>query len=388
LAYFLTFAEWVGDHGVTVEAFRKFSHRCWPYFTSCGDSYFLSALPQGYSQTALYTVFFAMMVGCAAAMLRRKWALAHALMLPLFVWKFLLVFVFSMSFIANYHYFHLLFSIIFLFARYKLYFLRRLLVVCYVLASTVKIHEGWILGTYFSNIQTGLPGFSDDWIPLATNGVILLEMVGAPFLLSRRYLLQRTVLVSFVLFHLYSGIIVQYHYPTLCLPPLLVLFGPFYRPMQMPKPLEPRAIVGWLPMVLLCLGQSVPFFIRGDVKMTLEGNAYGLYMFEANHQCVLEAELTYPNGETRVERNHIYSARRRCNPYSDWFRFHEMCRRGRVTQVAWKFDHSINGGPFYRIVDEPDACGLTYRAFSHNSWIRLPSEGAAIVGYPVKNVYE
>jgi len=66
----------------------------------------------------------------------------------------------------------------------------------------------------------------------------------------------------------------------------------------------------------------------------------------------------------------------------------QICKRDEsIDHILWQFDHSTNGGPFYRIVDENNICQLEYKPFSHNTWIKTPKEGAPIMGYPVKNLY-
>ena len=54
LSYFATFSSWIGSSAMTVDAFREGVYLCQPYFQSCGEWYFLRALPNGYSQTATF----------------------------------------------------------------------------------------------------------------------------------------------------------------------------------------------------------------------------------------------------------------------------------------------------------------------------------------------
>jgi len=111
-------------------------------------------------------------------------------------------------------------------------------------------------------------------------------------------------------------------------------------------------------------------------------------MFEANHQCISQHTLYFKDGSTETDIRESIDARRRCDPYRAWFKFQSSCANGTlVDRIEWQFDHSINGGPFYRIVDEQDVCSLEYKAFGRNEWIKTPEEGATIIGYPVKNVY-
>jgi len=386
LGFFLTYYDWLDERTLTREAVVEGRHRCWPFFQRCGEWYFLQTPPDGYSQPILYMVMFALMGGAALAARGGRWTLAHALMVPLFVWKALVDTVLSMLFLGNYHYFHLSFAFLLLFARHKLFFLRRALIVLYLLAATIKLHEGWVLGTYFTSLRTGMPLFPDATVPIFTNLLILVETVGGVLLLSKDRRWQRGALVTLVLFHLYSGILVRYLYPAMCLPALLILFGPWYEAAA--PPLHRRALVGWGFLAWILGMQSISYLIKGDVKLTLEGNYYGLYMFEANHQCVSTVLEKHKDGRVRDRSTESRSARRRCGSYAEWFRLQQLCKKPSVERVGWTLDHSINGGPFYRIVDEPDACRLHFAPLTHNPWIRLPEEGAKIVGYPAKNIYD
>jgi hypothetical protein len=115
---------------------------------------------------------------------------------------------------------------------------------------------------------------------------------------------------------------------------------------------------------------------------------YGLYMFESNHQCVSQATVHRADGTTENLRDESTSARDRCDPYSYWFRIHTLCSRDEsIDHVAWTFDHSINGGPFLRIVDVQDACILKYHPFRHNEWIMTEKDAPEMRGHPVENIY-
>ena len=389
VGYLLTFLEWAKTRGVTVQGVARNQHTCWPHFTSCGDLAVMHALPWGHSQAAFYTVIFAMLVGGVLAAAAGRWRLAHALMLVPFVWKSLVLFVLSQGYLGNYHYFHVGLGFLLLFSHHKLWFLRRGLVLLYVLSSVVKLHEGWVLGTYFSALVTGLPFVPDALIPLATNGVIAMEMLVAPLLLSERPRVRGAAVVALLGFHLYSMLFVNFMYPTICVPPLLILFGARHRSAPRPPPLGWRVVPGFAAFVAFIVFQAVPIAIRGDEKLTLEGHGFGLYMFEANHQCVSSVKLFKGTAVVADLSSISDGAHNRCGPYDTWFTVQRICKenRGKIDRIEWKLDHSINGGAFWRIVDEPDACALDYAPFRHNDWIRLPGEGAVPVAYPVKNFY-
>jgi len=386
LTYYITFYNWVRESTITIEAYASNKYSCWSYFQNCGEYYFLKALPYGYSQTTLYVGFFALMVLTVYLIWKKEWVLAHFGLLILFIWKVINIFVLTVGG-GNYDYYDLILSTIFLFFPYKLFFLKLVFVLLYFLASTIKIHEGWLLGSYFTSLHTGLPIFGNSLAPFITNIVIFMQVVGAWFLLSEKKILQRIAVSYFLIFHLYSGILVQYRYMTTAIPMLLVLFGPLYSATKVP--LNKKSIAGWIFILILFIFQSIPFLIKGDHKLTLEGNRYGLYMFEANHQCVSSATIYYKNGKNASQKKETASARNRCDPYRVWFNLNEICKRSSVPvdKISWTLDHSINGSPFYRIVDIQNACSLTYRPFAHNTWIKTFEDSPEIVGYPVKNIY-
>jgi hypothetical protein len=133
---------------------------------------------------------------------------------------------------------------------------------------------------------------------------------------------------------------------------------------------------------LVCL-QLIPQLISGDEQLTMEGNFYGLYMFEANHQCF--GEISRDN--VVIEKFSESNARARCDPYATWFRAKNRNCSDAAHKYRMVFNHSINGNPFRQIVNEPDLCSLQYRPFSHNEWIKDETTAPA-VGLPAQNTYQ
>ena len=386
LSFFVFFLLTSGNPTITRTAYLTNRFLCWPYFQDCGQLYFLETLPEGYSLPILYMVVFSVIVLIVYLMVRGLWDLAHFLLLILWVVKVLLTFVITMRYNGNFEYYDIVLSFVLLFLPEKKFFLKVTFVFLYFLAATIKIHPGWILGTYFTSLKTGLPVFGDAIAPIVTNFVIFEQIVGCWLLLSRRPLYQRLTVAYCTIFHIYSGILVFYRYPISVIPILLVLFGPRYK--YSPPPFTKKAVGGWLFLVLLICIQLSSKLIPGDTKLTLEGNYYGLYMFEANHQCI-SARQTY-RGDAVIDtvRRESISARNRCDPYEAFFSIKQVCERsGPGIRIEWTFDHSINGGPFYRIVDTKNVCQLRYKAFGHNEWIATEHDDPKIIGYPVKNIF-
>ena len=385
-SYFLTFRVWIGEFRFTKDAVEQGLHLCWPYAQNCGDWYFLTTLPLGYSANVFYMGLFALMGWSAWAMWQGHWRQAHILIWPLFIWKAVMVLWLSMSQVGNYEYYHLAFSLIILALPHKLFFLKFSLVWFYFLSVAAKIHPSWTLGLYFSSLKTGLPLLPDVIMPVWTNLVIIMEMVGAWFLLGPKAKWQKLAFIFFVIFHLYSGILVNYRYPATVLPMLFILFGPWYEHTKIPKGI--KTLPGWLLVALLAAGQSISHLIPGDEKSTMEGNFYGLYMFEANHQCVENTTIYRTDQTPEIISKESFQARNRCDAYRIWFKYQQACKNdSSIERVAVNFDHSINGQPFYRTIEVPDICALDYKPFSRNAWIKTDKDGAELKGYPMRNYY-
>lgn len=412
--FFLVFQYLIGSAVATVETANTGTATCWPYFQDCWKLYFLHSGAIDNSRGIWYMALYGIILVIIWCMWKKRWTAAHALLFLLFLWEAFVFFVLTYSVNAPYYYYHLFLTLILLVVRHKEFFLKIAFVLFYFLSATIKFDEAWVLGTYFTTLKTGLPIFPDAFIPLFTNLIIFSQVVGCWFLLSSNRLLQRGALVFFVAFHLYSGIFVQYMYPSIALPPLLILFGPLYR--FTPIVVSRSTIVGWTILLAITLFQASGFIVP-ERRITLEGDRFGMFMFESNHQCKIEAriysrapsiDMRYSRapgsactslycsvavrstplsggGSIRTEQWESGSSLYRCDPYEWWIRYHAKCG-SEVDRIALTIDHSINGGPFYRIVDLEDVCDVSYRPFQRNPWIKVPPE-APVVGYPTQNIY-
>lgn len=382
LGFLASFNGWEGSYLTTINAANYGSALCWPFFQNCYDWFFMTARPDGYIQNTIFMGMLGLIFLAAYGLLSQKYTLAHICILILFFWK-LYVTSISYQYNANYDYYQTCFAFIFLFVPHKRFFGSLAVVFFYFLSTATKIHESWTLGTYFTAMKTGLPIFPKEMTILLTNLVIFMEMFASWFLFSKNKLIQRTVFFFFVIFHLYSGTLVGYHYPTIVTPSLLIFFGPLFKPFNL-VPQDIKSFPGWTLILVLFCAQMISHTIPGDEKLTLEGNFYGLYMFEANHQCAIRA---YDEKNSPVFSLDNVSARNRCDPYRYWFRLNQRyCQAQNPPKYSFKMTHSINGGPFYLIVDEPDLCALEYKPFSKNDWIKTEKE-AKPTARPRQNFY-
>jgi hypothetical protein len=378
-SFFVTFYGWIERNFVSISAHLSGTNICPPYFPSCGEYYFIEALPLGYSQSAFYVFLFLLLCFGVYSAYRKHWADAHLALLVCLVWKIIVAFFLTYGTAGNFDYYDTILAIVLLLLREKEYFARVIFVFLYVLASSIKIDAGWIFGNYFNSLYTGAPIFDSPYIlPIFTNFLIIMQIGGAWLLLSNNKILQRSAFIYFFLFHLYSGIIVNYRYISTSIPALFVLFSE-HKPFRIQK-ISRTTIAGYALMAILLCGQLTGIILPGDQKKTLEGNYYGLYMFEANHQCISTTNAYISGASEPIQsKRESHVANNRCDPYRYWFALKTRCERDvRIEKIAWTFDHSVNGGAYERIVDVEDACALIYHSFQHNDWILVDDEATTL----------
>ncbi len=385
LSFFITFYEWIEWGAVSLNTFLNGSNVCPPYFKTCGEFYFFQNLPWGYSSGIFYVLLFLILGYGVISALKKDWVSAHLSLLIPFLWKVIWVFFLTYGTVGNFDYYDMILAFVFLFLPYKEYFAKVAFVLLYFLASTIKFDEGWIFGNYFSSLITGAPIIPKPFVPFFTNLVILMQIVGVWFLFSKHKITQKMAFIYFLCFHIYSGFIVNYRYISISIPALVLLFGNLSfienKKFEILK-ITKKTIWGYAFLLLLLCGQMVGPTIKGDQKKTLEGNYWGMFMFEASHQCVSTVTV-FREGQTYESKSENHIANNRCDPYIYWYKIKTQCERdSKIEKVRWTFDHSINGNSYERIVDTQNACELSYKTFSHNDWIKVDGE-SAILDTPV-----
>lgn len=363
---------------------KNSSMPCFPHAQECKaifETFNLTPLPYSYSESMFFTLIFTLIVLAGFYIYKKEYFKAHLLLWILLIIK--LFITLNNYGVGNFDYYDIAIIFIFLLYPSRIDLVKLMLVILYFLASTIKIHEGWILGTYFSSLIYGLPLVPDILIPFVTNIVIIMQIVGCWFLVSKNKRIAECAFYFFIFFHLYSTILVGYRYPITTVFSLIIIYvlskdGNYSQNFSLKKSTAAFYI---FTIFLFCL-QSVAYIIPGDQKLTLEGNNYGLYMFEANHQCI--SKIKEFEGNEFVQMS--YDSRNRCDPYIYLKNIQKnYCEVVSRKPVKWTFDHSINGSSLMRIVDEKDVCSLIYKPFINNVWIKT-EKNASAVGKVYKNV--
>lgn len=357
----------------------RITQMCWPHWQSCRSLPFPEPFPNSYAYNTLFLFVFSVIVGCLAGVIKNKekiylptlWALVGFKVFYNFFWHF--------SGLHNFEYFHLLPTIAFLLNKKdRLFGAQVMWALCCFLAAFVKIHESWIVGSYFSSLALGLPFFPDSVIPLVTQGVIIFEIFLSWGLLTQRW--RMLSVAGWLTFHIYSVILVGFYYPVRCVTMLLILFIATKPNSTGIRQLNGLSIVLMAFMIVL---QMMPLAFNEDNKRTLRWEGYGFNMFDANFQCVNRITWTKNSKVTKQTREHFYS-RMRCGPNTFLERIKILCETKKPDNVTWTLRQSLNGGPFKEIIKSNDACNLQFSLFGKNEWILSETE-AKSVGYPAPN---
>ncbi len=372
LSFAISFQSWF-TIGIGLPASQRSLGQCPTYFQNCE---ILSRWPESFFLT-FYIFVFHWLVAMAWALIRKKAGLAHASLLVLTLTSLFLAFALPHPREIPFLFFHLVPCVTLLFSRKTMVDLKWIWVTLYFASGLVKLHESWIAGTYFYALETGLPFFPDFAIPLLTHLVLFFELIGIWWVFSNTPRLRQTVYLFFIVFHIYSIALVGFRYPFYTLPLLVLLFDP-----AEPRREFPTRFATALGLIIIFFN-IYPWLLRGDHKITFQGTEFAMNMFDANRQMRSEATILRAGSSSSIQSG-SFEAFARPSPYSTWLSLRSSCLEPDVQSIRWTFDVAMNGARFFRIVDTPDLCQLTYLPFQNNEWIATNDIG---LGYPSKNVY-
>lgn len=366
----MTFIVWQKEPFITLSAIKANSAVCPPYFKECLSLYFLDTLPTSYGVYILYTLLFSLVVMASFFLYKKMYkAFIITAAVPL-LYKVLYLYFLTYLATGNYASLGIFFGIILLFSTYKLFYLRLVFLMLYLCASVIKLHDGYLSGEVFSSLSLGVPFFPGWTIPYLGVAFLLFCII-APLglIFSKREHVRNWFLLFLILFHVYSSSMVGFRYPLLIIPILFILWYHEKEHFIFKKEYL-KDVVGVIVIVSMIILQVLPLFIKGDERITGEGYKYGYYMYDGNHQCESVKEVVFTDGGKQVLTWYNKRALFACDPYEEWFKIQRVCASGLVASVTWRYDHSLNGAPYRRIIDEKNACNLKYMPFKHNAWIK------------------
>ncbi len=384
-------------------------------------------MDQFQTQTWLYGQGMLALLGLFSLFYFRSSRLAMGLLMWLFFNK-LYFYLADFRLFTNYHHFHLFYTLVFLISTDKLRFFRIALVVSYFLSGVVKLTPSWLFGEYFNSLPDKLPLLPKlDWVVTAARvSVIVLEFLGPLGWFTRVRWLRRLSLGAFIVFHLYSGVIVGFWYTTLMLPLVVAAFLGFKEPLLAGYQFAGRHLAALGLFAIVLVGGCFHLIIPGDVRLTAEGRYLGLFMFDANHSVQFQAEIEkgdklwivrifrdrqpggddgdngircafYQNdelvrsfsvagpiradGEIIFNPTYFTAARMRIagDPYLYYFWARELVRRYRPDRLSIRLDERLDGHTeTVTLLNIPDFAALnpSYACFRHNEWIQGPGPGS------------
>jgi len=364
---------------------------CYPFWPSCPPTQLLKGFPDSYAYTVWTTMILVLLGRTLWQILSLK--LNRAIRSLNWIYAFLGFshFIWQDTGRQNFILYSSFTYLIFLLSRGKISVLRWTWSLLYLLAASVKIHDAWILGTYFTTLKNGLPFIPKSALPVASQLVLIFELIAPLGLLSPQRKIFTASYYSWIFFHLYSAIVIGWGFPLRCLLLLVVLFSPKLH-SQTTKHLSPTIRSQWRKIALYILfsaaimWQLVPLLSNDDERVRLDSVWPRLSMFDSNHQCEVKILIKKDDQLLFHYRQPFTDPKTHCKPWHFLRKIDSLCRTYPEAEAHLIIDHSINGSPFYRIVDSGQACSLEYSLLRRNPWILSPKE-AAIVGYPTHNTF-
>jgi hypothetical protein len=368
----LVFNSW-RDFGVfTKSLVENHSYTCWPYFLSCHNFYVFNEMPNGYSLGLLYAFLGLTVVLAGVFAVQKKWGVACILLALLTFFKFFVVYIVSFNVPTNYNTLAIIISIALLFPREKVFSIKVLITLFYYVTVIYRIHPGYLSGDVFTSLAHGLPLIPNIFTPYIGVLFIIVLILAPTAFWMRNDSMRIAGFATLLFFHTTTIAIVGFIYPLLS---FSLLFFAFYAQSEQ---FILKRIFSYRPLLfvslIMIIGQLFPFIITGDHRLTGEGTKLGFYMYEANHQCSGYLETIKMNGASDLIPYSNGKAMGLCDPYLLWFDAQTLCKDEHVARVGMVFDHSINGHPYIRLVDEKNICDQDYSFLSHNTWINIDGE--------------
>jgi hypothetical protein len=363
----LVFVSWRDAGILAARTVADNAHVCWPYFPSCGALSVFNDMPAGYSLGILYAaVGMCVVLACIYAF-RHEWTKALIFFGVVTLFKFGMVYFATYTLPTNYNAFALYVSIALLCSRHKVFALKSIATVFYYLAAINKLHAGYLSGDVFTSLSLGLPFVPASLTHLAGLAFIALLLIAPTLLWTESARIRKYASVALITFHTATITIVGFVYPILCIP--LVLLAQGLSSASLPRfTIRTHGVLICIVSVMV-IGQLFPLFITGDNRITGEGTKFGFSMYDANHQCTGYLERFTHTNASELTPYQNGMAMGICDPYILWFKSRTLCAQKDTMRVALYMQHSINGGPYYEVVNEANICTLPYSLWSHNPWV-------------------
>ncbi len=367
--FFVTFSDWLNKGYLSKGNVSDFTSVCPPYFQSCLNFHIFNSLPLGYSLSILYAGLGSLLFISIWYSLIEKWEKALIFLLIPLLFKIIMVYFLSYYISGNYTVIEIAVVIVLLLSKDRIFSLKILLSALYFFSAIIKVYPGYLQGNLFNTLELGLPLLPQKFNEFYSIFIVTFFLASSILIWNKNRLVKKVVFALLFIFHIYTQILVGFRFPEVSIILLFVVYISEHKVFSFVRLFKETSLCGLL--LFFALAQFVPLFINGDSHITGEGERYGFYIFNTNKQCVLEKIYNLKTGERRIENKTSTGALYRCDPYEPWFVAQQECLLKDINSIEFKFSISLNGSPYFKVVDEKNICNIkNYKPFSHNEWIK------------------
>lgn len=344
---------------------KVFYTTCWPFFQKCEALQDVIFFNSHLEFRGIFSMLvFSVICYAIYVLIKNKYYNFYLAVLALF-----LTFILPWFIIGGYHdtlfkypeqYIFFIVALFLFTPGYRFFFLQVFFILSYLLATISKIgSDTWLLGFL------SLPYIPELVMPIATNLLIILQLLVPVLLISKDNRIRIGALILLELFHLYTVSFIGVLFFCVTSPFLFILFYSNYKEMDF-KSLY-KSFFGGLFILILLLLNLLRLTIPQNDYLTFEGAYTGFNMFHSTKGCLVE----YVGSDSKVKeiRIPIRMGNQQCDPYNVLLIVKENCGDPKHTNNKYLKLYTFFPNKDYITVDEADYCSLEYSAFTHNDWI-------------------
>lgn len=374
---------WIWDFAKSYAPYNGNVNERWPFFEQLVSFHHISSVEMFFSQN--WRVADAV-IGTIAFLTLALFYLGRPILFRLLATTLFLLFGVSVYFwdtTQGSPVFYLLFLLLVYISSPKEKLKRALgysMVFIYILCSALKLSDGWVTGSFFLTVADYLPLTPGPLVPIATNALIILQMVAAPLLLSTRKNVRHGVLLLFLAFHLYAATLASMGFFWVVGPILIALY---YHDQDEKFDAERRLATLRLPAGTV----AVAIFFSILQILTAHNDAsrgITFNMFKETRACVVR--LSVGDGPDVLEGHPATTGQ--CDLREVYINYSKtLCNETLRDKLTFSLDLSIDGSPYRRVVENEKLCEVKdVNPLYLPDWVTPFKEAPVVFGFtPVQD---
>jgi len=183
----------------------------------------------------------------------------------------------------------------------KVWSVRVALSLIYFLAAISKLTPSWIEGEIFLSLPPyHLPFFPDHplLLKVLSLALMMIEFITPIFFLGRSTQLRNFFFSFWIVFHLYTILLLNYKFPTIMLGHLVLSFLFLETDKTYPYLLKNKLQL--LIISILVIWSLTHFLIPGNKSITGEWRTAGLFMYDINSTCLLKIDINFKKEHYKI----------------------------------------------------------------------------------------